>query len=405
MRPLRRPAALILLIIAANIVIVALATDPNPLRRSGDAAAVDEAGSTEPTGSATGQIATGLLVGRDPREVDVMTMPAVVLTRDREIAIEERPRPMLRPDQVMVEVDLRGICGSDLHSAQLPQVYLGNCILGHESTGHITAVGADVADWSVGQRVAVNPNGNVCGVCKFCNAGQPNFCRQATLETALGLQADGALAPLMAAFPSHLRTIPQGLAASDAAWVEPAATALRGVERAGDLRGRTVLVTGGGPIGQLACRLAHLKSPHRVLLMEPATGRAQMATASHATVIAEDEAESVAGRVDVVIECSGNETATASALRLLVPGGTLVVVGVGRGTGLDTATVLLKEITVRGSYTYTDEFDRAIDLLATGQLVVADLTSVITPLHDTLSAFDALRAGRIMKALIAPTAS
>src|SRR6267154_392052 len=92
------------------------------------------------------------------REVVVMTMPAVVLTQEREIAIEERPRPTLRPDQVMVEVDLCGICGSDLHSAQLPQVYLGNCILGHESTGRIITVGADVTDWSIGQRVAINPN-------------------------------------------------------------------------------------------------------------------------------------------------------------------------------------------------------------------------------------------------------
>jgi threonine dehydrogenase-like Zn-dependent dehydrogenase len=331
-----------------------------------------------------------------------MKMPAVVLTADREIAIEERPRPALRPDQVIVEVELCGICGSDLHSAQMPQVYHGDCILGHESTGHIVAVGADVAAWAVGQRVAVNPNGNVCGICKFCTAGQSNFCVQATLETALGLQADGALAPLMAAFPSHLRAIPRELAAREAAWVEPAATALRAVERAGDLRGRTVLVTGGGPIGQLACRLVNLKSPERVLLVEPAVDRAEFASNSHATVIAADEATESDTTVDVVIECSGNETATASALSLLTPGGTLVVVGGGRGSGLDPTTILLKEITVHGSYTYIGEFDRAIDLLATGQLAVADLTSVVTPLSDTLSAFDSLRAGRIMKALIAP---
>ena len=332
-----------------------------------------------------------------------MTMPAVVLTPERAIALEERPRPTLRPDQVMVEVELCGICGSDLHSPQLPQVYHGNCILGHESTGQIVAVGAGVADWSVGQRVAVNPNGNVCGICEFCTAGRPNFCRQATLETALGLQADGALAPLMAAFPSHLRAIPPGLASREAAWVEPAATALRAVEQAGNLHGRTVLVTGGGPIGQLACRLAHLKSPERVLLMEPAAERAQFAGDSHASVITADEADSAHASVDVAIECSGNAAATATALKLLAPGGTLVVVGAGGGTGLDSATILLKEITVHGSYTYIDEFDRAIDLLATGQLVVADLTSVITPLPDTLAAFDALQAGRIMKALIAPS--
>ena len=104
-----------------------------------------------------------------------------------------------------------------------------------------------------------------------------------------------------------------------------------------------------------------------------------------------------------MIECSGNAAATASALNIIGPGGTFVVVGAGPGSGLDSATILLKEIAVRGSYTYTDEFDHAIDLLATGQLVVADLTSVITPLADALSAFDALRSGRIMKALIAPS--
>src|SRR6201999_2567114 len=212
-------------------------------------------------------------------------MPAVVLTADRTVALQDRPRPTLRPDQVIVEVELCGICGSDLHAAQLPQVYLGDCILGHESTGRIVTVGADVTDWSVGQRVAVNPNGNVCGVCDFCKSGRPNLCRQATLETALGLQADGALAPEMAAFPSHLRAIPDGLGMREAAWVEPAATALRAVERAGELQGRTVLVTGGGPIGQLACRLAHLKSPNSLLLMEPSSERAQYAAESHATLV------------------------------------------------------------------------------------------------------------------------
>jgi threonine dehydrogenase-like Zn-dependent dehydrogenase len=174
------------------------------------------------------------------------------------------------------------------------------------------------------------------------------------------------------------------------------------VELAGDLRGRTVVVTGGGPIGQLACRLVNLQSPERVFLLEPAANRAVFAASSHASVITADEADESDATFDVAIECSGNEAATATALKLLAPGGTLVVVGGGGGCGLDPTTILLKEITVRGSYTYTDEFDRAIDLLATGQLAVADLTSVVAPLSDTLTALDGLRAGRIMKALIAP---
>ena len=333
-----------------------------------------------------------------------MTMPAVVFTADGRIALQERPRPPLRSDQVLVEIDLCGICGSDLHASQLPQVYLGDCILGHESTGRIAAVGDDVANWSVGQRVAVNPNGNVDGTCVYCRSGRPNFCRQATLETALGLQADGGLAPLMSAFPGHLRRIPDELGALEAAWVEPTATALRAVELAGELAGRTVLVTGGGPIGQLACRLAHLRSPAQILLMEPAAQRGEFATDSHAVLVAADAAGDHRGgmAVDVVFECSGSAAATSTALKMLAPGGILVVVGAGPEPGLDSATILLKEITVRGSYIYTDEFDRAIQLLATRQIAVADLTTVISPLTDALTAFDGLRAGRIMKALIAP---
>jgi threonine dehydrogenase-like Zn-dependent dehydrogenase len=88
-----------------------------------------------------------------------MTMPAVVLTKQGWIALEDRPRPTLQPDQVLVEVDLCGICGSDLHASQLPQGYRGDCVLGHESTGRIVAVGDNVANWAVSQRVAVNPNG------------------------------------------------------------------------------------------------------------------------------------------------------------------------------------------------------------------------------------------------------
>jgi threonine dehydrogenase-like Zn-dependent dehydrogenase len=207
---------------------------------------------------------------------------------------------------------------------------------------------------------------------------------------------------LMAAFPGHLRRIPDELGTLEAAWVEPTATALRAVDLAGELSGRTVLVTGGGPIGQLACRLAHLRSPARIVLMEPAAQRAEFAADSHAVSIAAADADASGLEVDVVLECSGSAAATSAALKLLAPGGILLVVGAGPDPGLDSATILLKEITVRGSYIYTDEFDRAIDLLAARQIAVADLTTVISPLTDALTAFDALRAGRVMKALIAP---
>lgn len=328
-------------------------------------------------------------------------MPVVLLDERRRIVLEHRPIPVPLPDQVLVDVDLCGICGSDLHSPDLPQVYRGGFVLGHEMSGRIAQMGADVAGWSAGDRVALNPNGNVCGVCEHCRAGRLNFCHLATMETALGLQADGGLAPSVVASPKTLRRVPEGAGRVEAAWVEPTATALHALRQAGDVSGATVLVSGGGPIGQLVCRLAAAGDAGRIILVEPAAERRAFAAASHVDdALTPDEAASV--RADVVLECSGNADATALALDALDPDGVLVVVGAGPGSGLDSLRILLKEITVRGSFTYTDEFDEAIGLLADGRIAVADLTTEVVPIGAALPAFEALRAARTMKILIDP---
>jgi threonine dehydrogenase-like Zn-dependent dehydrogenase len=339
------------------------------------------------------------------------TMPAVLLDEQRRIVLGERPVPVPGHGhgQILVEVDLCGICGSDLHSPDLAQVYTGGFVLGHESSGIVREVGAGVEDWTAGQRVAVNPNGNVCGVCEYCVAGRFNFCHQATMETALGLQADGGLAPLMVVAPSTLRALPDGIGRVEAAWVEPAATALRAVQAASDLAGATVLVSGGGPIGQLACRIAALRGAARVVLVEPTAERRAFADASGADLaLTPAEAEDLVSRgsgglrVDVVVECSGHRAAISLAARALRPGGILVVVGSGVDATLDTMLVLLSEITVRGSFTYIEEFEQAIDVLASGRLRVDDLTTAVVPLTGALEAIDSLRAAQTMKVLIDP---
>src|SRR6202521_5832080 len=87
-------------------------------------------------------------------------------------------------------------------------VYLGGFIMGHEPAGRIAHVGRDVSGWRVGQRVAINPNGDTCGVCEACRSGRLNHCIPATLERAIGLQADGALAAQVAVSPKTLHAAP-----------------------------------------------------------------------------------------------------------------------------------------------------------------------------------------------------
>jgi len=333
-------------------------------------------------------------------------MPAVLLRTDRQIMLVDHPLPAHRPGQVIVDVDLCGICGSDLHAPHLPQVYTGGFVMGHEAAGRVSWVGDQVDGWTVGDRVAINPNGNVDGTCEHCRAGRVNFCRQATMETALGMQMDGALAPQMAVFPGSLRALPESMPRIASGWVEPMAIALRAVDLAGDVAGRTLVVTGGGPIGQLVLRLAKARGAARLILVEPSPGRRACGTASGAdSVLTPEEAAEDVGDLlaDVVVEASGSGSASELGLGALVPQGIFVVVGAGQGNVLDSASVLLKEITVRGSFTYTDEFDAAIGVLSQGLVAVDDLTSVVAPLDDALAAFQTLRDASTMKVLIEPT--
>jgi threonine dehydrogenase-like Zn-dependent dehydrogenase len=331
-------------------------------------------------------------------------MLAMVLTNDRKTRLEHRPVPTPRDDQVLVDVDLCGICGSDLHAPDLPEVYLGGFIMGHEPAGRIARVGRDVSGWRTGQRVAINPNGYTCGVCEACRSGRLNHCIPATRERAVGLQADGALAAHVAVSPKTLHALPDEMGRVESGWVEPAATSLRAVLAAGELSGRSVLVVGGGPVGQLCCRLARHYGAARVWLSEPSAERRSYAGASQADRAfdpAIEAADIERLKADVVLECSGSESGIRSGLAAARPEGTVVVVGGGR-SGLDPIAILLKELRVLGSFTYADEFAEVIALLADGALQVADLTSEIASIDGAPAAFERLRDANTMKILIAP---
>jgi len=170
-------------------------------------------------------------------------MTAMVLRTDRSIGLERRPVPTPRGDQVLVDIDLCGICGSDLHAAETSEVYLGGFIMGHEPVGRISRVGSNVIGWHVGQRVCINPNGDTCGICEACRSGRLNHCIPATLERAVGLQADGALAAQVAVSPKTLHAVPDEMGRVESAWVEPAATALRAKFHTGQTLSMSLLLS------------------------------------------------------------------------------------------------------------------------------------------------------------------
>lgn len=340
-------------------------------------------------------------------------MKAVVLTDRRRHELLDVPEPEPGPQDVLVRPHFCGICGSDLHGPELPELFRSGVVSGHEFAGEIVAVGSQVLDWSVGQRVTVNPNGHVCRQCRYCRAGRYNLCRVATWENPAGVARDGGMAELVSLHTSYLHVLPDTLDTRRAAWTEPLAVALRAV-RTSPLRvGDDAAVIGGGPVGQLVLQVLRRAGARRVLLVEPSAFRRDLAlTLGADEAITPDElaARLSAGEQpesDLILECSGHPAAVQTSLELVAAGGSIRLVGMSpTPPAFDSVQAIAKEVQILGGFIYVSEFPQAIDLLARAAIDVDTLTTSVAPLADFAEAFAALRRPEsTMKVLISTGAA
>jgi threonine dehydrogenase-like Zn-dependent dehydrogenase len=333
-------------------------------------------------------------------------MRAVLLGDDGKEFLGDVPDPTPGPGEVVVRVDYCGICGSDLHAQA--QGFAAGVALGHEFAGVIVEIGRDVTDFAIDDRVCINPNGDWCGACGFCRAGQVNLCTE-LFRTAVGVARHGGMAPYSAVPTKVLHRLPDGVSTKQGAWVEPLATALRGVRRSGIGMGEPVFVSGAGPIGLLVITLLRSMGVGEITVFEPSPARGAKATAVGADVVVDpltvDPAsvyENPAAAPLFGFECSGVAAAVESSLRVLRPRGVLTVTGVApKPPWYQAPDLVFKELTIRGSFIYEQEFAMAIDLLDRGIVDVEPLISGVRPIEAGLAAFDDLRAaGDIVKVLL-----
>ena len=193
------------------------------------------------------------------------------------LSVEEVPRPVPGPDDVLIEVEVCGVCHSDLHVAEGDQPALkgatkGNLIPGHEVVGRVVERGANVTHLAVGDRVGVAWNYSTCGTCEACREGMENLCRKAVIT---GVMVDGGYADFMVARASHALPIPENLSSEEAAPLFCAGlTVYRALKRAGVSAGQKVAIFGVGGLGHLAVQshaLAirrYLERRHSWLLQE-----------------------------------------------------------------------------------------------------------------------------------------
>lgn len=338
------------------------------------------------------------------------TMAAAVYKGSRTVQVEDVAVPAVGPGQVLMEVSHCGICGSDLHMIMEDWGTPGS-ISGHEYSGVLVELGEGTRDWSVGDRAIGGPSRG-CHQCDWCRSGRTNLC---ALKPKFGIDPFvGAFARYKLIDADCLYRVPAGLELRTAALTEPLAVALRGVGRAGPLAGRRVLVTGGGPIGQLTVAVLVTDGVTDITVSEPSEKRQELVREIGASsVVRPDGLSSPPLPMDVAnrafaaaFECSGRPEAMEVALDNLDRAGVLVLSGTGmKRPRLDSNRIILNELTITGTVEYTpDDFEAAIALLASGRLPIDALVEADDqPLERVQWAMEQLSRGDLAgKVMVAP---
>jgi threonine dehydrogenase-like Zn-dependent dehydrogenase len=332
-------------------------------------------------------------------------MQAVVFGDDGCEHVREVPVPEAGAGEVLIKIDYCGICGSDLHASE-PDFRPG-VTMGHEFSGEIIDVGPDAVGWKIGDRVCVNPNGDWCGTCSYCRIGAHNMC-PGIWDTIVGLARNGGMAPYAAVHIKTLHRLTDLISSEEGAWVEPLAVAVRTVSNSGVGIGDQAIVFGAGPIGLLVIKMLRLAGVRRIIAVEPSPIRADLAgncgaddvidprTSDLTTHFTETEAPSHA------FECTGVAAVTETALRVLRPRGRLTVTGFAREKpSFRSEDLLFKELEIRGSFIYVEEFQLAIDLLSRRVIDVEPLTTDVRPIESGAEAFaDMRRSNTAVKILL-----
>jgi L-iditol 2-dehydrogenase len=322
-------------------------------------------------------------------------MRQVELFAPRDIRIREVPLPSLQPDELLVKVAQVGICGSDLHAFHGRHPFIELPVIpGHEFAGTVAGVGANAGEFTVGQRITVEPS-LVCGECYNCVRGRYNICEKLQV---IGCQTVGAMADYLTVPASKALLLPGEVDWDQAVMAEPLAVAVHAIRVAEIGSGTRVLVLGAGTIGLMVMQAAKALGAGSVMITDLRDQRLALATqlgADHAvnptSTTLEDALESAFGqdRGDVIIECVGVAATARDAIRVARKGTRIVVAGVfEEEVPVNLGLVQDHELEIVGTLMYAgDDFSTALNLLRRGDVSVGAMISHRFPLSRAAQAF------------------
>lgn len=337
-----------------------------------------------------------------------MSHTSVLVRSLTDIELQNASTPSPGPDEVLVRSTMVGICGSDMHAASghhpfMPLPYQP----GHEVVGVIEQVGARVNPELRGKRVVIEPNIG-CGACEQCMAGEYNICDELKVfgcQTPGGMTTAGFTILAERAIP-----LPDDLDDLWASLIEPFATPLHAVRRAGDLRGKRVLIFGAGPIGQFAALAARDAGAAKVVVADILGSKRERALRLGADAVLDPRDETageqiiaaLGGRAHVVFDCVSLESTVSLGISILQKGGAHQVIGVPAGT-IPVPLDLVQdwEITLHGNLMYVrEDMLKAIDLLRTHPFDLGEMVTAVFGIAEAPAAFAAAGDPEQMKVLV-----
>lgn len=345
-------------------------------------------------------------------------MKAVVIHAPKDLRLDEWQSGDPGPGEVRIRLASGGICGSDLHYFNHggfgPVRIKEPMVLGHEVSGFVDALGPGVEGLDRGALVAICPS-RPCRECRYCLKGLPNHC--------LNMRFYGSAMPfphIQGAFRQELivdadQCVPaDGLTAGEAAMAEPLSVGLHATRRAGEMLGRRVLLTGCGPIGLLAALAARRAGAEEIVATDLSDNALKTAEkiGVDRTINVGSDGEAMAdyardkGYFDVHYECSGAPAALKMGIDALAPRGVILQLGLGGDMEVPMMALTAKELELRGSFRFHEEFRTAVALMRAKLVDVMPVISHTLPLAQVHEAFEiANDRSRALKTQIDFTAS
>jgi L-idonate 5-dehydrogenase len=316
-----------------------------------------------------------------------------------DLRIENFPLEELSSNQVEISIATGGICGTDLHYYKhggFGHIKLKEpMVLGHEVSGHITKLGSNVNNLSIGQLVSVSPS-RPCNKCEFCLEGIQNHCSNMKFYgSAMPFpHIQGAFRETLIA--ESFQCIPaDGLTPEEAAMAEPLAVCLHAIKQAGNIFGKKVLITGSGPIGTLCVLSARRAGAEEILVTDISDSALTFSNSEGADKVINtaknysqiEEFQVGKGSFDIAIECSGSASGINDAIKCLKPKGTLVQLGLGGDILMPLVSVTTKELNLKGSFRFHSEFDLAVNMMRKKLIDVKPLITHSIPFKNAEKGF------------------